>query len=208
MPQRLHAAKNRQVFFKKKNINFCCLSFLFYGILLRQPQDMSILPRTLWSESTICSWQDGLINRPGWQSENRSCTPACRQVSYQGETHMRRLVAIFDVRTKPLMSVSRQSVPEEECSFILCPVYQWKSKLERRDAVWYCACVCVCVCVCVTTLSPHCFLNMERKDCLQIKKIIFGRCSTVLYSPQRVKVFTEHRNCICWLVVSLLFQVY
>ena len=149
MPQRLHAAKNRQVFFKKKNINFCCLSFLFYGILLRQPQDMSILPRTLWSESTICSWQDGLINRPGWQSENRSCTPACRQVSYQGETHMRRLVAIFDVRTKPLMSVSRQSVPEEECSFILCPVYQWKSKLERRDAVWYCACVCVCVCVCV-----------------------------------------------------------
>ena len=118
---------------------------------------MSILPKTLWSESTICGWQDALINRPGWQSENRSCTLACRQVSYQAETHMRRLVAIFDVRTKPLMSLSRQSVPEEECSIILCPVYQWKSKLERRDAVWY------CVCVCDHPITPLLFEHGEEK---------------------------------------------
>ena len=96
-PPRLHAAENKQAFKKKKNINFCCLSCLFYGILLRQPQDMSILPKTLCSESTRCNWQGALIKRPDWQSENRSCIAACEQVSYQDEIQTRRLVAVIDV---------------------------------------------------------------------------------------------------------------
>ena len=39
---------------------------------------------------------------------------------------------------------------------------------EKRCCVVLCVCVCVCMCVyvCVTTLSPHCFLNMERKSML------------------------------------------
>ena len=58
------------------------------------------------------------------------------------------------------MSLSRQSVPEEECSIFLSPVYRENPSLREE---MLCGIECVCVC---DHLSPYCFLNTERKSVL------------------------------------------